>query len=262
MADRFIDTTNTLGTVTDTDSLYFVKGNVEVTTNLDQSGLTTGLTAVHVARPWTGNIGQAATPFKADVDVGVGRFRYDAGGGVCFYQPAGNNNVCTLLQAYGRGQLVLVSAGTVTTLEVGDGDVIVGGSVVVPTLRIGGGNVQIENSSGTAPTTVEIAAGTLTTVRGITTLSLYGGTVIFKAGINAITTLTMGGGALQLWETGTITTFNLIAGDASNIFVARPITITTLNIWGTVANASALTDNPLLTISTTNWRIRQGSRGS
>jgi hypothetical protein len=72
---REIDSTNTLGTVTDGDDLYFTRGGTDVDTNLDQSGLATGLNSITVARAWTANIGNTSTSLKADLDFVVQRRR-------------------------------------------------------------------------------------------------------------------------------------------------------------------------------------------
>lgn len=261
MGSIIIDTTNTIPGTSDNDLLYFTRGGVNVDTGLDLSALATGLAAVHVSREWRGNIGSASTSLKADVDSGAGLFRYNAGGGACWFSPSGGSAVATLVRNVGRGTLILNGTGTVTTLESGNGQTIIGGNIAATTIRIAGGSVDLQGTSGTAPTTVEITGGTFKTARGTAgggSMTIWGGAVTIEALTNTLVTLTMSGGSLFLTQSGTITTMNLVAGNAANVHIARPITITTLNIWGSVENASSLTDNPLLTISSTNWRIDTG----
>ena len=262
MGNVIIDTTNTIPATSDNDSLYFTRGGVNVDTGLDLSALLTGLVAVHVSREWTGNIGTTSTSLKSDVDSGASPiFRYNAGGGACWFTPGGGSTTATLIRNVGRGTLTLNGTGTVTTLESGAGQTVIGGNITATTIRVAGGVVDLQGTSGTAPTTVEVTGGSYKTARGTAgggSITIWGGAVIVEALTNTIVTLTMAGGSLFLTQSGTITTMNLVAGNAANVRVARPITITTLNIWGSVENASSFTDNPLLTITTTNWRIDTG----
>ncbi len=49
MGNVIIDRTNTIPATSDSDSLYFASGGVDVFTGLDLSALATGLTAVYVS---------------------------------------------------------------------------------------------------------------------------------------------------------------------------------------------------------------------
>lgn len=252
MGNIIVDRTNTIPTTSDSDSLYFASGSVDVDTGLDSSGLTTGLTAVYVSDQWFANIGSASSSLKADIDAAAGSvFRYGAGGGACWYTPTGGSSVATLVRNVKNGTLTINGTGTVTRLESGSGQTIVGSNIVATNIHIAGGIVDLQGPSGTAPTTVEISGGSFKTRRGATTMTQWGGSVFIDAAANAITTLTMTGGLMNISQSGTITTFNFIAGDANNISIARPITITNTVIWASVKNASRFVNHPLITFSNT-----------
>jgi hypothetical protein len=219
---------------------------------------------VYVSEQWRSNIGSPTGAFIADVDVvATSLFRYAAASGGCWYTPGGVSTTCTLLRNVGTGILAIIGTGTLTRLESGKGTTLIGPSIVVPTIQVGGGYVYLDGAAGTAPTTVEVAGGTYHSKRGIgTSITIWGGKVLFDSAANTIATLTMASsnGLLNIVQSGTITTFNFIAGDARNITIARPITITNTVIWSTVKNASAFLDEPLITFSNTpTWRIDQGT---
>lgn len=263
MADIIVDTTDTIPAVANLDNVYFVKGGTNVTAGLDLSALLEGVTNIYVARDWTGNIGSSSTSLKTDVDgAATSVFRYGAGGGACWYTPNGDNNLATLVRNVGKGTLTVNGTGTLTTFEAGNGQTILGGNITATTIRIGGeGKVDLQSTSGTAPTTVEITGGFFKTARGATTLSIYGGAAVVEAATNAITTINYAGGNLFLAQSGTITTLNILAGNASSIRVGRPLTITNTVIWSTVFGASAFLDNPFITFSNAaTWRIDQGNQ--
>ena len=250
MGNVIIDRTNTIPATSDSDSLYFASGGVDVDTGLDLSGLTTGLTAVYVSDQWYANIGTPSSSLKADIDAAAGSvFRYGAGGGACWYTPTGGSSVATLVRNVKNGTLTLNGTGTVTRLESMSGQTIVGANVAATNIHIAGGVVDLQGTAGTAPTTIEIAGGSFKTRRGATTMTQWGGSVFIDAATNAITTLTMTGGVLNIAQSGTITTFNFIAGDANSISIARPITITNTVIWASVRNASKFVNHPLITFS-------------
>lgn len=265
MAIQYIENNASLGSPSEGDSIYVTGGSVTIDQNQDQSGLAAGgLTAVYVSQQFTGNMGTSAAPFKAEINPSGtsppnGIFRW-LGSGQCWYTPDGNSDICDILRVL-NGTMNLVGSGTVNDLEIGGGRTIIGSSIVATTIRQASGECRVEGLAGTAPTTVEIVGGTYYTRRGIAasgSLTLYGGTAQIDAQGNTIPTLNMSGGALELRQSGTITTMNLRGGDAENIVISRPITITTLNLWSSVRNASAFTRNPLLTITTLNWKIDQG----
>ena len=104
MGNVIIDRTNTIPATSDSDSLYFASGGVDVDTGLDLSGLTTGLTAVYVSDQWYANIGTPSSSLKADIDAAAGSvFRYGAGGGACWYTPTGGSSIATLVRNVKNG---------------------------------------------------------------------------------------------------------------------------------------------------------------
>ena len=254
MADVLVEDSASLGTVANTDSIYVVSGTQDIVTNVDQSALAGGLTIVDVAPRFTASFGTLSVPFKADIDQGSGIFRF-AGSGQCFYHAGGGSAVCTKLRVL-NGTMNLITGGTITTAECMRGRMISAAAVTITTLLVGGADVRIEGTTGTASTTVEMTDGSLYMRKGIAgggTLSMYGGELVIDCGTNTIPTLNIYGGTLHLRNCGTITTMNLVKGDSAKIVVARPITITTLNVWASVRGASAFTHISKLTIGTLNW---------
>lgn len=261
MALIYVDTTNTIPAVADLDSIVFVRGGVNVDTNLDHSALTEGVTNILVSKDFFGNIGTPSSSLLADVDgAATGKFRYQ-GNGACWYTPSGDNDLANLVQNVGRGTLTINGTGTVTELQSGLGQTVVGGNITATNIRLSGGNVDVQSTSGAAVTTIEQTGGFLKMARGCTTFSIYGGATTIEAGTNAITTINYAGGNLFLAQSGTITTLNIIAGNANAIRISRGITITNTVVWGSVPGASALLDQTAL-ITFTNaptWRIDTGN---
>ena len=267
MAVTVIQDNADLGTFSAGDTLTITgkfTGNItDITTNLDQSGLGAGgFAEVHVTRNFMAQFGSPTVPFKAEVNSGsVKRFRYDAGAGECYYSPDGNSDVCDTLRVTGQGSMHLIgSVGTINNLEQIRGQVFVGAGVAPTTVRGAGGYMLIDGESGTSPTTIWAGGDfNLRTLRGIAgggNLYLFGrARVAMDAGTDTIPTIWMLGGFLDLVQCGTITTFHLLDGDASQIRIGRAITITTLNVWPTVRNADKFINHPLLTIGTTNRQI-------
>lgn len=263
MASAVINNTNAItGISADGDTLIFQAGTTNVDTGLDLSAYS--LAAIHVLRAFSANIGSSGTSLKTDVDnAATSTFTYNAGGGAVWYTPngsaTGGTNICQVLRCIGFGTMTVNGTGTVTRLESGQGQTIIGGNIAATNVHVAGGNVTIQGTSGTAPTTIEVTGGVLKTARGCTTISIYGGNVEFDA-TQAITTLNVTGGRLKIIRSGTITTLNLLAGNALNIDVSAAITITNTVIWGSVQNASAILDNPMLTFTNApTWRIATGN---
>lgn len=254
MATNTIYKTNTIGAPLDGDTLNFEGGGVNVDTGLDQSALTEGLTNINVLRSFFGNIGSPSTSLKADLDFAASStLWYDAGGGAMWYTPNGDNNLANKIRATSiAGTLTLNGTGTVTQLEVGRGTVIIGGNITVTTLYIAGG--QVIHQAGTAPTTVIITGGSYQTFRGGTTITQHGGLVDMDT-TTAITTYNMAGGRHILRRSGTITNYNLFAGDARNVEISRAITMTNSTVWASVGNASAFMQNPMITFTNATTKI-------
>lgn len=235
-----------------------------ITTNLDQSALGVGgLAVVRVTRNFRAQFGSPGVPFKAEVGGGSGLFHYDAESGDCYYLPDGNTNVCNKLRVTGPGSHMHLVGGvacTVDNLEQGAGRCTVAQDIAATTIKGSGGYMTLEGEAGTNPTTV-YAGGTfrLRSQRGIAAGgNLYvfeDARVTIDAGTDTIPTLWTLGGWLELYHSGTITTWNLFAGDAGRISIARPITVTTLNVFPTVKNRDRILRHPLITITTLNTDI-------
>jgi hypothetical protein len=259
MADIIVDRTNAIPTVSNTDSIYFTSGGVNVDTNLNHSALANGLTSVYVSDQWSANIGSPSTSLIADLDAVAGSvFSYKAAGGACWYSPAGGSSVCNKMVIVGYGTMTINGTGTVTNLEVSRGNCIVGGTVLATNVYIAGGLVDIQSTSGTAQTIIDITGGSLKTRRGCTTLTQYGGNVYIDSGTNTFTTIVKSGGTLNIAQSGAITTFRLLGGDAASITIARPITITNTEVWGNVLNLNSLLQNPLITFQNTPTKRHLG----
>ena len=250
MATRTLEYTNSLGTITDADDVYLMRGNVSITTNLDQSALATGLGSFRVAESWTGNIGDPTNPLKCDVDTGSAVLEYQASGGSMFFAPQGGSAVCSKLWMQANASLTLLGGGTVTRLECSRGSTSIAQAVTATTFRVGGSaNCKLVGSAGTGPTTLDQTGGRIESERGATTVNQYGGTLIFQAAANNITTYNYTGGFTFIEQLGTITTFNAISGDLSRVKVAKPITITNTNIWATVQGAMDFLRHPKITFT-------------
>jgi hypothetical protein len=265
MATGYVQDAATLGSPAAGDTVVITglsPGNsTDITTALDQSGLAAGgLAAIYVTRNFRANIGSVSTPLKAEINTGASLFHYNAGGGRCYYTPTGNTALCVTLRAVGLGTLQLLGTGTITNLEQLRGSVIVGETVTPTNVNIAGGDMLIDGAAGTNPTTINAGGnGRLRTLRGFTTLNIFDqGSVILDVGTDTPTTINMYGGSLDIVQSGTITTLNLYGGDAAQIRLGRLLTITTVNIWPTVRNASKFLTNQLLTITNTNWKVDVG----
>ncbi len=266
MANFVVQDNASLAGVVAADTLYIAgrrSGNTtDITAGLDLSALAAGgLTAVYITRAFRANFGSESTPFKAEVNVGATSiFRNDASEGELYYTPDGSADVCVSFRHVGPSSSHLIGSGAITNLEQLDGLVVVGENITPTTVRSAGGKMRIEGQAGTNPTTLFCGgAGDLYSARGATTINLFdSGRLTLDASDDPITTISMYDGRLEIVQCGTITTLNLFGGDASRILIARPIPVTTVNVWPTVKNVGKFLDNPFVTFSTTNWLIDQG----
>lgn len=237
--------------------------STDITANLDQSALGAGgFNKVDISRNFRARMGSVSNPFKAEIASGGSPlFRWDAGvGSEGWYTPDGNTDIATKLRMTGPSKLNLIGAGTITNLEQLLGELVIGTSITPTTIRSAGGYMLIDGAGGANPTTIWCGGnGKIKTLRGFTTLNLFGnGNITIDCDSDALTTITMTGGMLDLVGCGTITTLNLYDGDASRIRIGRLITITTVNVWPTVRNVSKFLEHPYLTIGTKNWEVDVG----
>lgn len=210
-------------------------GNITpITTNCNQAALGAGgLAFVNVTKNFLANFGSLADPFVVEVNVSAASvFRNAAGAGELYYTPDGT---CVTFRHMGPSFSKLVGTGAITVLEQFAGDVNVGVGITPATVKIGGGDMLIDGAAGTNPTTIHCGGGRLRTLRGCTTLNLFGsGILTLDCGADAITTINMNGGLLNWVNSGTVTTFNAFTGDLSRAKFGRITTITTMNTWPTV----------------------------
>lgn len=248
----------TMGTIAASDSLFILEGNATIDTNIDQSGLAvTGIAVEEISRAFTGQIGTAAAPHKAEIDT---RLVYMAQSGDMYYQAAGAANTCALLQINGGGTFHFVSGGTCTLAEIGSGSLQVTASAVVTTLNAAGGSVSI-TGTGTGVTTLNMWPGpsgsgpSVYTNRGGTTFTNKAGMLTLDIGTNTITTLNCSGpGKTILKESGTITTLNAEGHIPDTSALVRALTITNTTINMTLPGAQAFLDHPLITFTNTPAR--------
>lgn len=259
------DGSKTLGTVAAGDSVFILAGNATVDTNIDQSGLlVSGIAINEISRAFTGQIGTAAAPMKAEIDT---RLVYMAQSGDMYYQAAGAANTCALLQVIGGGTFHFVAGGTCTLAEILSGGLLVTASAVVTTLNAAGGSVNI-TGSGTGTTTINMWGGptgtgpNVRTERAGTTTTNKAGTLTIDAGTAAITTLNCDGPVSQsktiLKESGTVTTLNALGHIPDTSMLIRALTVTTCNINMSLPGAASFLQHPLITFGTTNEKITDG----
>lgn len=185
---------------------------------LDQSGLTEGFEYLKVGPQFTKNIGSESGAFTADFDSSSDAFfSYRAGGGKCYYNAGGDDNLCNAMDVGGAG-IMVVQGGTVTVLTQDGGEVRVGASATITTARVGGGHLRLEESSNNA-TLVDVTGGSVQMERGSTTLTVRSGEVTIDIRDSDFT----------------IGTLNVMASARVNIL--RSPNIATVNAYGGTINA-------------------------
>lgn len=248
----------------DTDTLQFLEGNQTVTAGLNKSALTEGFAAIHVANTFTGQIGSGSGALRCDVDSGAGKFTYHAGGGACYYNPDGDDNLCDELEIISGGTFYLVNDGTVTELSVAKGNLIVADGVIVTSHRQTEG-YSTYGYNATALTTLWVGGGQVNTQRSATTAFISNAQVVFKredssATVGAATTLNLAGPCYVKWCLGNITTVNLTHPQAVIDFSEAPndLTVTNLNGFGQALSKSR-TASKFATVTVTNTTTYGGS---
>lgn len=267
MANRFYRNTNDINSDTpgDGDSLFFVEGTQPATQNVDKSGLGAGgLSYVNVAAGWTGGIGTFSAPFKAEISAQADSyFAVNASSGAIYYTADGNADVCDLLRMTCADAVSFYAlGGTITAAELKGGKTFFAPATTVPTIRATGSahwDVQDDGSAGPARPTGVTAIGSRGILRrGVNgTLTIGGGAIVTLDCQNtnnfATTTVTQHSGTIIINGSGTIGTYNLFGG-GFNIgqTLARPFTITTLNVWRNIPNLDELLSHRLITVTTAN----------
>lgn len=224
-------------TINDTDILQFMDGESNITAGNDLSTFddagTGGLTGLY--------FGNAATPIienayalKVDVDQSPGIVHVASNSGKLSLHPGGSSGVFTRYRHVGAIQSTIMTGGTVTTFEQSLGSVLVTGGVTVTTAYcIGGMTMFRYKSSGI--TTLQVSGGTVSLLRSATTIVLIAGTLTVypeNTGTNVpvATTVSVYGGTL-IWRGGDITTLNAFGPNAVVDFsgITQDITVSTIN---------------------------------
>lgn len=210
------------------------KGQQTITTNLDFSGLTDGISYLHVRSGFTGQIGSPSTPLKMKWHSTYSAKPNVILEGGTLYLTESNTAAWILVLG---GRLILVS-GTTTLLEVRNGYVVRGGSPTVTTLDLAGGDFSDDADNATTLGTAHIGAGTGNFRGVVTTLNTYEGGRVTYDYASALTTINMYGGRLNLLRGGA-TTVNGRRGILDVSKATRDQTLTTVNRWPKFAYESA-----------------------
>lgn len=248
----------------DTDTLIFMEGNQTVTAGLNKSALTEGFAKIVVAETFTGTIGGASGALRCDVDSGSAVFEYNAGGGACYYNPDGDDNLCDELRIISGGTFYLVNDGTVTNCGIARGNLVCPDGVVITSLYQTGGNTT-QGYNATVNANLWVSGGQITSGRGFTTAYISDAQAIFKredtsATVGAGGTLNITGPAYVKWCGGNITTVNLTHPKAVIDFSEAPndLTVTNLNGLGQAVAKSRLSSK-VATVTITNTSTLVGS---
>jgi hypothetical protein len=239
----------TIPAVAAADNVYFLGGSAFVSANLDHSGIA-NIAILEVNREFSGMVGSSSGSLKARVTT---RLVYDANAGDLWFESNGSAaEDSALVQLTGGGHLHVTGAGTVTRLEVSNGQCTIATSAVITNLRVAGGNTLVYDDTSTDPTLVEVFAGSVLLERGATTLRHVGGQTIVKhntTGPNVFTTVDVYGPGLKLVGCGTITTLNAMGGIPDVSELDQPLTITNTNINMTLRGAKELLNHPKITFT-------------
>ena len=215
------------GAIPTSTSYIYISGDVPILYGLAQSAVTGNYVDVN---GYSADIGTLGTPLQ----LGITELDFDGFGSAWFDLASGTYGAVNIHNSVaGDGRGVFFDLGTITALNVWGGSVWLNnnqeGNTVITTISIYGGSVLKKN--GGAVTTVNQDGGTFVNESGATTITINGGSMVNP--INTTfgpTTLTMNGGFLSVGgANGTIGTFNLNGGIADLIPTKAAKTITTLN---------------------------------
>jgi len=176
-------------------------GSQAIVTNVDQSGVASGIEYLDVYPAFTGTIGTAAAPLIVDADQATDpHVLYAASAGAMFLASDG----ITKLQKTGGSTLTLTT-GTFPLIEHQQGQMTVEAAVVVTAAYLMGGVSEIKDNA-TAITTLDITGGTHTIYRGAATVILSNCTVYVDTGSDSFgsTSLTIGPGTTLYWVSGNL----------------------------------------------------------
>jgi hypothetical protein len=165
-----------------------------------------------------------------DVSSGSGFMSYAGTGGV-FAVTAGSGTIETLHVKSSVGQFRLFG-GTTAVLGVFNGQCYIDGGAVVTTAYVAGGYVEAANN-GTTFTLLDIQGGRVVTRRGWTTANVTGSaSELITLDATAGTTTNVNAGTFNPRARGTYGTVNFKGGILTPVGAIAPVTVTTLNLFG------------------------------
>ncbi len=210
----------------DDATLIVESGQQTISAGLDNSGLTNGISYLHVRSGFTGEIGSASSPLLTKFrSTYTTKPNLILEGGTMYLTMS---NTCNQILVLG-GRLILVS-GTVTLLEVRSGYLVRGGTVTATTADVQGGDFQDGAENSTTIGTLHVGTATAI-VRGVvTTANTYEGGNLTLDHASGITTGNLYGGRMNLLRGGA-TTINGRRGLLDVRKATRDQTIGTLNQW-------------------------------
>lgn len=211
-----------------------------IISDLDQSGVATGINSLIVGPSFNGTIGnESVGPLIVDADDVTGvwtsaaptpaKVVYNATGGSWRLRAGGGSAVISNAFMDAPGATWFWTGGTFTTSNFYRGTANVNSSTTLVTANVDGGSVTIEyKASGL--TTLNIYAGTVTCKRPASTIiNLYNGTLILDDdGATATVAITQTGGNF-IHVAGNVTTHNAYAGTYTAARLRKVATIATRN---------------------------------
>lgn len=226
-------------------TLVIESGSQTITSSLDQSAVSGGITYLEVRPTFSGSIGSAsAGSLKVDVDSGTDpHVTYGATGGTFYLNAGGGSAAVTRLEVNGTGSMYL-TGGTFTNTDLVRGNLNVNESAVLTNAYLMGGNSTIEYNA-TGLTILDITGGYHTIKRSAATVNISGNaTVIFDAvgGSLGSTLLTMGPGSRLILKQGNLPVWKWLGGTLDVSQCKRPSTIagTSLVVYSGVNGASGV----------------------
>ena len=203
--------------------LVLSTGTVGVTSDVDQSGLTTGVESFEIQATYNADAAVAGTPFIFDADNSADAFVKHGGPRRFYYDASGGSGVCNFYYHTGVGQSY-IEGGTLTNLYVVRGSFNANASTVITNATIYGGTAVIENNA-TGFTACTVKGGIVTSKRD-GTYTVEGGTLILDipdASPTVSVTVKQGGRLIVRQANAIATLYNDGAVDIAQ--ARRPVTL-------------------------------------
>ncbi len=198
--------TDTTGFADDA-TLVVGAGSANITADLDRkANTTTGIDYLHITEGFSGTIGSASAG-SADIEFDATyttAANFVLRGPAFVFLTAGSTTITKAEISNGNSVL---TGGTITTLIVSGGQVVIQSGCTVTNIVITGGNVTQLGVGGTAATTCVQSGGTYVTERVPVTFTVRGSTAYAQVNSTTAdcTTLTHSDGRI-VWEDGNIAT--------------------------------------------------------